>query len=223
MSAFIASFVFIFLAEIADKTQLLAMAFAAKYRADKVILAVFFATLLNHSLAVAVGKFLTVVVPMEIISFVAAVSFIFFGLWTIRGDKLEGEDKGISKFGPILTVGIVFFIAEMGDKTQLSTISLAVRYQNVFNVLMGTTLGMVVADAFGIIIGVVMHKHIPEKTVKWVSAGIFILFGLIGVYSGLSGRLKPMYVWGIISFLVFCTFSVAYYFLRSSRDPVSNQ
>ncbi len=223
MSAFIASFVFVFLAEIADKTQLLAMAFAAKYRADKVILAVFFATLLNHSLAVAVGKFLTVVVPMEIISFVAAVSFIFFGLWTIRGDELEGEDKKISKFGPILTVGIVFFIAEMGDKTQLSTISLAVRYQNVFNVLMGTTLGMVVADAFGIIIGVVMHKHIPEKTVKWISAGIFILFGLAGVYSGLSGRLNPVYVWGIISFLIFCTACAAYYLLRSSRDSVSNQ
>jgi len=180
--AFIASFMFVVLAEMGDKTQLLAMAFAARYSAQKVLIAVFLATLLNHSLAVYVGHFLTVVIPMEVISFIAALSFILFGLWTLRGDKLEGEDKKKTKFGPIITVGIAFFLAEMGDKTQLATISLAVEYQNMLSVLLGTTLAMVIADAFGIIAGVVLKKHIPEKTIKWISAGIFILYGLAKLY-----------------------------------------
>lgn len=186
MTAFIASFVFVVLAEMGDKTQLLAMAFAARYSAYKVLLAVFIATLINHGLAVAAGRFLTTVIPMDIISFAAAFSFIVFGLWTIRGDKLKGEDKKESGFGPVATVAVAFFLAEMGDKTQLATISLAVKYQSMINVLMGTTLGMVIADAIGIIVGVVMRRHIPEKIIKWVSASIFILFGLAGIYKILS-------------------------------------
>ena len=182
MAAFIASFLFVLLAEMGDKTQLLAMAFAARYKAHQVLIAVFIATMLNHGLAVAVGRFLTKVIPLDIISLLAAVSFILFGLWTLRGDKLDDEDKRASKFGPIVTVGIAYFLAEMGDKTQLATISLAVQYRNTLGVLMGTTLAMVAADAIGIIIGVVMRRHIPEKTIKWISATIFILFGLVGIY-----------------------------------------
>ncbi|TBR17428.1 TMEM165/GDT1 family protein, partial [bacterium] len=124
MTAFIASLIFVVLAEMGDKTQLLAMAFATRYSAHKVLIAVFLATLVNHALAVVFGHFLTVIIPMDIISFIAALSFIIFGLWTIRGDKLEGEDKKKSRFGPVLTVGIAFFLAEMGDKTQLATVSL---------------------------------------------------------------------------------------------------
>jgi putative Ca2+/H+ antiporter (TMEM165/GDT1 family) len=193
-----------------DKTQLLAMAFATRYSAGKVLLAVFLATIANHALAVAVGRFLTIIVPLDIISFVAALSFIIFGLWTIRGDKLEGEDKKKSRFGPVLTVGIAFFLAEMGDKTQLATISLAVEYKNMINVLMGTTLGMVIADAFGILVGIVMQKHIPAAAIKWISAAIFVLFGLSGVYKVLSARLNIMYVWGIISLIIACTIYCAY-------------
>jgi putative Ca2+/H+ antiporter (TMEM165/GDT1 family) len=217
VAAFIASFIFVVLAEMGDKTQLLAMAFAAKYGAYKVLIAVFLATILNHSLAVAVGHFLTTIVPMDAISFVAAISFIVFGLWTIRGDALEGEDNAKSRFGPIITVGIAFFLAEMGDKTQLATISLAVEYRNMLNVLMGTTLGMVVADAIGIGIGVVMRKHLPEKSIKWVSACIFILFGLSGVYRVLSGRLDMVYVWIIIIFVTTFTGYCARYITVRKR------
>lgn len=187
MVAFLASFIFVVLAEMGDKTQLLAMAFATRYSAHKVLIAVFLATVVNHALAVATGHFLTKVIPMNIISFIAAFSFIIFGLWTIRGDKLEGEDRRESKFGPIVTVAIAFFLAEMGDKTQLATISLAVEYSNMLGVLMGTTLAMVTADALGIMIGVVLRKHIPEKTIKWVSAIIFILYGLVGMYRAVRG------------------------------------
>lgn len=193
MAAFIASFLFVLLAEMGDKTQLLAMAFATRYSAEKVLIAVFLATAINHALAVLVGRFLTTVIPMDVISFIAALSFIIFGLWTIRGDRLEGEDKKASRFGPIITVGIAFFLAEMGDKTQLATIALAVEYRNMLGVLMGTTLAMVAADAVGIVIGIVLKKHIPERTIKWVSASIFALFGFLGVYKSLSVRLSVMH------------------------------
>jgi putative Ca2+/H+ antiporter (TMEM165/GDT1 family) len=173
-----------------DKTQLLAMAFATRYSASKVLWAVFLATILNHALAVLTGHFLTTVIPLDIISFLAAFSFIIFGLWTLRGDKLEGEDKKVSRLGPILTVGIAFFFAEMGDKTQLATISLAVKYQSMISVLTGTTAGMIIADAFGIITGIVLKKHIPEKTIKWFSAIIFILFGLSGMYKIIIAHLN---------------------------------
>ena len=204
MIAFISSFIFVLLAEMGDKTQLLAMAFAAKYSPYKVLIAVFLATLLNHALAVLLGNFLTTVVPLYIISLIAAVSFIIFGLWTIRGDKLEGEENRKSSFGPIITVGIAFFLAEMGDKTQLATVSLAVEYRNILGVLMGTTLAMVTADAVGIIIGIMMRKHIPEKTIKWFSAIIFVLFGIIGVYKGIASRMNMAYVWLIISSVSIC-------------------
>jgi putative Ca2+/H+ antiporter (TMEM165/GDT1 family) len=188
VAAFIASFIFVILAEMGDKTQLLAMAFATRYKAWQVLTAVFIATILNHSLAVIAGRLLTKVIPLDVISFIAAFSFIIFGLWTIRGDELHGEDKKATRFGPIITVGIAFFLAEMGDKTQLATISLAVQYKNAVAVLMGTTVAMVVADAFGIIVGIVLKKHIPAKAIKWVSAIIFILFGLVGMYRVIAGR-----------------------------------
>ncbi len=198
MAAFIASFIFVVLAEMGDKTQLLAMGFATRYSAHKVLIAVALATLVNHSLAVACGHFLSIVIPLEAISFAAALSFIIFGLWTIRGDRLKGEDKRASRFGPVLTVGIAFFLVEMGDKTQLATVSLAVKYQNMVSVLLGTTLGMVVADAVGIVAGIILRKHIPQKAIKWFSAVIFILFGLIGLYKILILRLSGMYAWTIL-------------------------
>ena len=217
MEAFIASLLFVVLAEMGDKTQLLAMAFATKYKAHKVLIAVFFATVLNHSLAVIAGHLLSTVIPMGIISLVAALSFIVFGLWTIRGDTLHGEDKKESRFGPIVTVGIAFFLAEMGDKTQLATISLAVEYKNMLNVLMGTTLGMVIADAVGILVGIVMRKHIPEKTIKWISAIIFILFGLIGVHQVLSTQINLLFVWCVILALIAYT-SYGAYRLRKQKN-----
>jgi putative Ca2+/H+ antiporter (TMEM165/GDT1 family) len=184
MTAFLTSFGFVVLAEMGDKTQLLAMAFAARYKARTVMLGVFAATVLNHFLAVLVGNYLTNILPMQYIQIAASVSFILFGLWTIRGDKLEGEDQRF-KFNPFWTVTVTFFLAEMGDKTQLATVALAAKFESVFPVLLGTTAGMLVADAIGIGIGIVMGKKIPEKTIKWIAAGIFILSGIYGLYENL--------------------------------------
>jgi len=118
----------------------------------------------------------------------AAASFILFGLWTIRGDKLEGEDKKYS-FSPFWTVAIAFFIAEMGDKTQLSTVALAVKYQTLLPVWLGTTMAMIIADTFGIVVGIVMGKRIPERFVKWGSACIFVAFGVLGIHENVSEQI----------------------------------
>ncbi|MFH1189845.1 MAG: TMEM165/GDT1 family protein [Candidatus Omnitrophota bacterium] len=214
MAALIASFILVLFAEMGDKTQLLAMAFAARYGAYKVLIAIFFATLFSGALAVTAGHFLTKIIPMDVISFIAALSFIVFGLWTLRGDRPGGEEKRESRLGPVMTVGIAFFLAEIGDKTQLATISLAVEYRDMLNVLAGTTLGMVAADAIGIAIGVVMRKHIPDRTIKWISASIFILFGLIGVYRSLHGRMSAAYLWLVMISITICASLCARYLSR---------
>jgi putative Ca2+/H+ antiporter (TMEM165/GDT1 family) len=221
MEAFIASFLFVVLAEMGDKTQLLAMAFATRYPAYKVLIAVFIATLVNHALAVLVGHFLTVIIPLEIISLIASISFIGFGLWTIRGDRLEGQADRKSRFGPIATVAIAFFLAEMGDKTQLATISLAVEYRDMAYVLMGTTLGMVVADAIGIGVGVVMQKHIPEKIIKWIAAAVFAVFGFVGIYQVLSVRIDLFYTIAILLGLALCT-ALAAYLIVKRKQPADD-
>lgn len=181
MVAFITSLAFVVLAEMGDKTQLLAMAFATRFRWQTVMWGVFAATVLNHLFAVVVGNYITRFIPMQYVQIAAAASFIFFGLWTIRGDELDGEDKG-SRYSPFWTVAIAFFIAEMGDKTQLATVALAAQFNTILPVWLGTTTGMMIADGFGIIIGIVLGKRIPERTVKWVAAMIFIAFGLLGLY-----------------------------------------
>jgi putative Ca2+/H+ antiporter (TMEM165/GDT1 family) len=188
MTAFIASLIFVVLAEMGDKTQLLAMAFASRFRWQTVMWGVFVATAANHLMAAAAGSYLTMIVPLETIKIAAAVSFILFGLWTIRGDTLSGEDQRY-QFSPFWTVTVAFFMAEMGDKTQLATISLAVEYQAIITVWMGTTLGMMVSNAFGIVVGIVMGKKIPERAIKWGAAFIFIGFGAVGLYENLP---KPM-------------------------------
>ena len=191
MKIFIASFLFVVLAEMGDKTQLLAMAFACRYPAKTVLAGVLVATLVNHLLAVVVGSWLTNIVPLGAIQIAASASFILFGLWTLRGDRLAGEDRKY-KFSPFWTVAVAFFFAEMGDKTQLATVALAAKYQLILPIWMGTTAAMLVADAFGIIVGVVLGKKIPERFVKWFAAVIFILFGIIGLYDSLPERFRSM-------------------------------
>ena len=185
MTVYIASFLFVVLAEMGDKTQLLAMAFATRYRWQTVMWGVFAATLVNHLCAVLLGNLLTNVIPLHYIQIVASASFILFGLWTLRGDKLENEDKRFN-FSPFWTVAIAFFIAEMGDKTQLATVALAAKYSNIILIWLGTTTGMVIADAVGIIFGIVLGKKIPERLIKWIAALIFILFGIAGLYGALQ-------------------------------------
>lgn len=217
MTAFLTSLAFVVLAEMGDKTQLLAMAFATRYRASLVLWGVFVATLANHLLAVVVGSYLTAVVPLHAVQIAAALSFIGFGLWTIRGDTLGDEDK---KFwvSPFWTVAIAFFLAEMGDKTQLATVALAAKYQTVLPVWLGTTSGMMVADAVGIVVGIVLGKRIPERVVKWVAAVIFILFGLAGLAEFLpQGASRLPVAAGALA----ATAGLAYLVARGTARPAS--
>ncbi len=218
LAAFVASLLFVVLAEMGDKTQLLAMSFAARFNPYKVLLALFIATVANHALAVVAGELLTTVIPLDIISFAASLSFIGFGIWTIRGDQLHGEDKKLSRFGPVTTVSIAFFIAEFGDKTQLATISLAAQYQNPLSVLSGTTLGMIIADGIGIIIGVVLCKKIPQRKIKWFSAIVFVVFGLIGAYEVLSVNIGLGYTAAALAGLAALT-GVAMWYVGKRQKP----
>lgn len=181
MTAFLTSLVFVVLAEMGDKTQLLAMAFATRFRWQTVMWGVFAATVFNHLFAVIVGNYITNFIPMSYVQIAAAASFIVFGLWTIRGDELDCQDNSCKR-SPFWTVAIAFFIAEMGDKTQLATIALAAQFNTVVPVWLGTTAGMMIADGIGIIIGIVLGKKIPERAVKWFAAIVFIFFGLFGLY-----------------------------------------
>lgn len=184
VTAYLASLGFVVLAEMGDKTQLLAMAFASRYKWQTVMWGVFAATMVNHFLAVVAGNYLTRLIPLSYIEIAAAASFILFGLWTLRGDTLEGEDKRFN-YSPFWTVAVAFFFAEMGDKTQLATVALATQYQSIVAIWLGTTSGMLVADAIGIIVGIVLGKRIPERFIKWFAATIFIAFGVIGLYQTL--------------------------------------
>jgi putative Ca2+/H+ antiporter (TMEM165/GDT1 family) len=208
MTAFIASLAFVVLAEMGDKTQLLAMAFATRYRWQTVMWGVFIATLVNHLFAVLLGSYLTNIVPLHYIQIVASASFILFGLWTLRGDKLNNEDKRFN-FNPFWTVAIAFFFAEMGDKTQLATIALATKYSSIIQVWLGTTSGMLVADAIGIIFGIVLGKKIPERAIKWFAALIFIFFGIAGLYGSLPKHFITLPVMiGSISIILLLIYGV---------------
>lgn len=231
MSSQLLAFLFatgaVVLAEMGDKTQLLAMAFATRFSAVKVLIGVFIATVLNHALAVAAGTLVTRFEGAQTwIQGIAALSFIFFGLWTIRGDKLEGEENRKTRYGAIITVAIAFFLAEMGDKTQLATIAIAAKFPaSPLAILIGTTTGMMIADGIGIIIGVVFCRRIPERTVKLVSAAAFILFGFIGSYQVGHDQLQLPAAWlyGILGGLLVVTAIVAFLLIRKSKaDEAAN-
>lgn len=210
------------LAEMGDKTQLLAMAFATKYHFLKVLLGVLVATILNHGLAVLLGNEIAHIPSAQVwIQIIASLSFIFFGLWTIKGDTLDNDQNKTSRFGPFLTVAIAFFIAELGDKTQLATIALATKYPSApFAILAGTTTGMLIADGLGIILGVVMCKRIPEKTIKFISAAAFIIFGFIGSWEVLVNnfRLSAEINLFIMLFLIILTVIPAYVLIKNSKN-----
>jgi Predicted membrane protein len=195
-----------------DKTQLLGMAFATRYKARVVLAGVLVATLLNHLFAVALGDYLTNFIPLRQIQLIAALSFIIFGLWTLRGDTLEGEDQKVY-FTPFWTVTIAFFIAEMGDKTQLAAIALAAKYESVLHVWIGTTIGMMISNIIGITIGVVLGKKIPERAVKIVSASVFIFFGYLGIWQSSSGDFRIR----LILFSTLIVLGYIYFLRRNSR------
>ena len=189
MTAFWISLIYVFVAEMGDKTQLVALAFATKFKTLTVLVGVFAATFAIHLFSVLLGEAVGFALPVFWIKIVAGISFIIFGLWTLRGDKLDDEEiPNKSKFSPFLTVATTFFIAELGDKTMLATITIASEQQSFVAVWIGSTVGMVIADGLAIIVGKIMGKNLPEKLIKYVGAGIFLISGLWTLWEAFRGN-----------------------------------
>lgn len=185
---FLASAGFVTLNEMGDKTQLLAMAFATRIRFWKVMAGVLIATLLNHGLAVAVGSLLASAPGWtRWVQLFAAVLFLVFGLWALVADKEDDHAaKKKKNRSEVATVAFGFFIAEMGDKTQLATIALAAQYPAwPLVVLAGTTTGMLIADGIGILVGVVLNRKLPAGFMHVFAAVAFIGFGLWQLFESL--------------------------------------
>jgi putative Ca2+/H+ antiporter (TMEM165/GDT1 family) len=146
------------------------------------------ATLLVHLLSVGIGELLGVALPTTWITVAAGLSFIGFGLWTLRGDTLdESETQTPSRYGAFLTIAITFFLAELGDKTMLATVTLASQLRDFGPVWLGSTLGMVVADGLAVVVGVAAGRRLPQRAIKYGSATIFIVSGIVTLAGPLLG------------------------------------
>jgi putative Ca2+/H+ antiporter (TMEM165/GDT1 family) len=168
------------LAEIGDKTQLLAFILAARFKKPLPIIAgILVATLFNHGLAGALGAWITAMVDPSILRWVLGVSFIAMAVWTLIPDKIEEEETEVAlKLGVFGTTLVTFFLAEMGDKTQIATVALAAHYPSPLMVVAGTTLGMLIADVPAVFIGDKLADRIPMKLVHRIAAAIFAGLGV---------------------------------------------
>ncbi|WP_018587393.1 TMEM165/GDT1 family protein [Salinispora arenicola] len=178
--ALVVSFGVIFVAELGDKSQLMALTFATRLRPLPVLVGITVATAVVHLVSVAVGYGLGAALPTEWIALFAGVAFLGFGAWTLRGDRLTDEERrkaDRSGRPAVLLVGVAFLLAELGDKTMLATITLATQY-GWFGTWVGSTLGMVAADALAIVVGRLLGRKLPERTVRYGAAVLFAGCGL---------------------------------------------
>ena len=192
MYAFFLSLAVIFVAELGDKSQLMAMTFAARYRARDVLLAITVATAVVHLASVGIGRLVgdRFSGSQWVISIVAGVAFLVFAAWTLRGDALsegEAEKARQNKGAALLAVGGAFFLAELGDKTMLATIVLATK-ENWFGTWIGSTVGMVAADALAIVVGAVLGRKLPERFIRIGASVAFVIFGVVLIIEGLTSR-----------------------------------
>jgi Ca2+/H+ antiporter, TMEM165/GDT1 family len=177
--AFAVSFGVVFVAELGDKSQLMALTFATRYRPLPVLVGITLATAVVHLLSVVVGHGLGTALPTAWISLAAAVAFVGFGAWSLRGDRLSPAERAKAERAggsAVLAASVAFFLAELGDKTMLATITLATQHDSV-GVWLGSTVGMVAADGLAIAVGRQLGRRLPERTIKAGSAALFFLFG----------------------------------------------
>lgn len=187
MSAFLLSTGLVALAEIGDKTQLLSLTLAARYRKPRpIILGVLVATLLNHGVAAGLGDALAHVLTPRILDWVVVFSFLILGLWILVPDKADDDAKMPRGFGIFATTVVVFFLAEMGDKTQVATVALAARYQEWFPVVAGTTLGMMLANVPAVLFGHRFADRLPTRLVHGIAALLFVVMGAFSLHQALS-------------------------------------
>ena len=168
------------LAEIGDKTQLLAFILAAKFRRPLPIIAgILIATIANHAFAGALGTWITSLLSPETLRWVLGLSFVAMGIWTLIPDKFEEDDAKLARLGVFGTTLVAFFLAEMGDKTQVATVALAAQYQAFFAVVAGTTFGMMLANVPAVLLGDRIADRMPVRLVHGIAAAIFIVLGVL--------------------------------------------
>lgn len=178
----------IFAAELGDKSQLMALAFAARYRAWPVLAGITVATAIVHAGSVAVGSTVAGSLPTTAINLLAGAAFLGFAVWTWRGDELSRSEQDRARVGgrpAFIAAGVAFFVAELGDKTMLATVTLATRYE-AWGTWLGSTLGMVAADALAIGAGAVLGTRLPERTVRRIAAVSFVMFGGLLIVDALT-------------------------------------
>ncbi|MDP2196206.1 MAG: TMEM165/GDT1 family protein [Rhodocyclaceae bacterium] len=179
MEAFLIATGIVTLAEIGDKTQLLAFILAAKFKRPlPIILGIFIATVANHALAGALGAWITTVVGPETLRWVLGVSFIAMAGWMLIPDKFDEDEANLTRASVFVTTLVAFFLAEMGDKTQIATVALAAQYHAFFSVVAGTTLGMMIANVPAVIVGDKLAHKLPVRLVHSVAAAIFAILGV---------------------------------------------
>lgn len=185
MEPFWLSLGLVFLAELGDKTQLVALLLATRFRAGTVLAGIFAATLAVHALSVALGGATSQILPQGWIYLLSGLAFVGFAWWTWQGDTLDDQEDYASRrfHSPFVIVFITFFLAELGDKTMLATVTLAAS-QDLAAVWLGSTLGMVASDALAIWVGRILGKQLPERAVKLGAALIFLGFGLYYAWQG---------------------------------------
>ena len=185
--AVFSSFTLVAASEMGDKTQLLAFSLASRFRRPWTIMAgILLATLANHALASSVGAWISAYVPPRVMAGILAATFIGFGLWTLRPDTLDEDDKP-SRFGPLLTTVVLFFLAEMGDKSQFATIALGARFHSAVTVTLGTTLGMLTTDGLAVFLGDRLSSKVQGRWLRIVAACLFFLFGMASAWSAMRG------------------------------------
>ncbi len=189
MEAFLISTGIVALAEVGDKTQLLAFLLAAKFRKPApIIIGILVATLANHAFAGALGAWLTSLVTPEALRWILGLSFIAMAAWTLIPDRLDEGDAKLDRFGVFGATLVAFFLAEMGDKTQVATVALAAQYQAFFQVVAGTTLGMMIANVPAVLLGERIAGRMPVRLVHGIAAAIFAVLG-IATLLGAGARL----------------------------------
>ncbi len=192
MSAFLISLAVIFVAELGDKSQLMAMTVAARFRALPVLIGITAATAIVHLASVALGAALGAALPTGPISILAGLAFLGFALWTLRGDELDDDERDRARRATgsaILAVGGAFFLAELGDKTMLATVTLAADHGGLLGltgVWLGSTIGMVAADALAIVVGQALGRKLPERVITYGAAAGFAVFGVLLLIEGIT-------------------------------------
>ena len=180
MEALFTSIAVVALAEIGDKTQLLAILLATRFRKPMPIVAgIFAATIANHLIAAFIGQQVSAALSSDWFRYAVAASFIAMAIWTLIPDKIDDLEDKPARFGAFLTTLVSFFLVEMGDKTQIATVALAARFDNVLTVAAGTTIGMMLANVPAVFLGHEIIARVPLKLVRLIAAGLFLVIGIL--------------------------------------------